>query len=238
MAEKLSLYEKLLVIRNAMEAQEKLGHNTKQEYDYYSEAQVFDVLRKRFNEHKLWLMLSQEGFESRQNSDGKGAVRSTVIAKIKVRIQDTESSDAYEVYWYGEGYDNMDKAMPKAVTGAVKQCLLKTFMFTDEGSHDPDSTPRDDEEKAPDALVEMQKGKEKLDQLVRSTSWVTNVRKMCEEIGVPEAYVLEKIKRKYKLLQSFDDLDEKQAAAVVRNAQTFKEAYDKDSQPTKDEDPF
>jgi len=48
--------------------------------------------------------------------------------KLEVRFVDADSGEQYTSYFYGDGYDKTDKGLYKAITGALKYALLKTFL--------------------------------------------------------------------------------------------------------------
>lgn len=106
----------------------KRGHNDFHNYDYPLESDILDAIREKLADRNvMWL-------PSIENVEREGTL-TTVIGKVT--FVDAESGEERTIGMVGTGEDKGDKGVYKAFTGAVKYCLLKTFMIST--GDDPES---------------------------------------------------------------------------------------------------
>lgn len=121
--------KKLLnVIANVSSKVEKSGYNSHQKYKYIMEKDLLDAVRAEIVEQGLLITSSVE------NVTREGTITSV---SMKHMIIDVESGESLEVRSAGQGADGQDKGVFKAITGANKYFLLKTFLLS--GDDDPEN---------------------------------------------------------------------------------------------------
>lgn len=99
----------------------KRGYNDFHGYEYPLEADILDAIRDKLAERNvMW-------FPSVESVTREGTL-TTLIGKVT--FVDAETGEERTVGMVGTGDDKGDKGVYKAYTGAVKYCLLKTFMIS------------------------------------------------------------------------------------------------------------
>jgi hypothetical protein len=133
--EKKSLVKKLVEIFGGI-GQVKKGHrNPHFGYDYISEGQVNAVLGPRLAERGILFTTSVLTMRVQYGEPKAGVF---VEVTTEHRFTDSDSGEILEGKSAGVGWDAGDKGVYKAITGATKYFLMKTFMITDEES-DPEA---------------------------------------------------------------------------------------------------
>ena len=139
-ADKTGLFTKMVKVMASMERVPKRGHNDHFHYDFVTEGDVLDAVRKALVAEGIALFVSFNEMERRDNK--------IAVGKLTLTFCDAETGQTYEVQWIGEGQDTQDKGAAKAATSAVKYALLKTFLIsTGDAADDPDTSTS--EAKAP-----------------------------------------------------------------------------------------
>jgi hypothetical protein len=107
-------------------------------YNYLSEEKITSELRKAFVEVGLVVYPVKMEILGEREVDTKNgrAIVTNILATY--RIQDAESGEYVEVQALGEGMDNGDKNVNKAMTGAFKYMQRQSFMIPT--GDDPDHT--------------------------------------------------------------------------------------------------
>jgi hypothetical protein len=145
---KKSLPGKLASILAAVEKLQKDGHNDHFNYDYVTESAAVEHIRKLLAENGVAVIPSvkfawQAEKEVTTREGPRKNWHSFVI--MDYTLLDTESdASIISEGWPGEGMDSGDKGFYKAMTGAQKYFLLKTFMIPtgDDPEKDNGSKPR------------------------------------------------------------------------------------------------
>lgn len=127
--EKSSLVAKLVRVMANIERVEKNGRNDFHKYDYVTESDVMDAVRKHLIKENVFILSSVE--MSQKDGD-------TVSVSMKHTLIDGDTGDKLEAKSLGIGQDKGDKAANKAVTAACKYFLLKTFLIGT--GDDPEAT--------------------------------------------------------------------------------------------------
>lgn len=140
---KTSLGFKLSKVLGEIESIEKTGHNPHYNYDYVTEDVLTDQIRPLLAKHGIALVF--------------GATKVEDIPPNRTRVWcefillDCDGNRE-RVLCPGEGKDekHMDKALPKAMTMAVKYWLYKTFLVST-GMDEPekDDSPKTEDRKTP-----------------------------------------------------------------------------------------
>jgi hypothetical protein len=111
----------------------KRGYNDFHGYEYPLESDILDAIREKLADRNvMW-------FPSVENVTREGTL-TTLIGRVE--FVDAESGEVRSVGMVGTGEDKGDKGVYKAFTGAVKYCLLKTFMIST--GDDPESDAETD----------------------------------------------------------------------------------------------
>lgn len=122
-----SIHTKLSAILKAVGYIEKTGTNASQGYKYVQAAAVADKIRNEFADRGLTMIPENiEVTESGLTPSGKQAL---VTLRITWKITDSESGEFVTFQSVGSGSDSTDKAVYKAMTGALKYALLLGFLI-------------------------------------------------------------------------------------------------------------
>lgn len=136
------LVRKLAAIMADVHRIPKSGRNEFHKYDYATEADIVEALRTKLAEKSI--MLIPHLVESHVDKVGDKNLLTTVV--LEFTFVDGDSGQSLTLRWEGTGIDSGDKGMYKAMTGALKYVLLKTFMIP---TGDDPEAGRDDERPAP-----------------------------------------------------------------------------------------
>jgi hypothetical protein len=120
------LIQKLAAVMLSVERVPKRGKNTFHNYDYATEADIVAVVRKELAERHVMLMPAV-GAQTREPVGEKG--EQLIILEMVFTFVDGETGESRSYQWRGAGSDKGDKALYKAMTGAEKYFLLKTFLI-------------------------------------------------------------------------------------------------------------
>jgi hypothetical protein len=179
-----NLSKKMLQIMSEVGYVQKDGTNTFQNYKYAKESDVAAKVRESLIKHGVFLYTSVTKTGVSEYLNNKGATQFMVSVLVTGTFVDAESGESYTVTYPGDGADTGDKGIYKAITGADKYLLMKTFLIEtgdDPEKDEPAIKPGVGVHKATDgakeALTSAQR--EKVDRL-----WGTVVD--CFEAGVPE----------------------------------------------------
>jgi len=135
-----NLTKKILAVMADVTHVAKDAVNEFHNYEYVSNAAIVTAVREAMIKHKLVLISSHVKCDTMAHTNKKGDP--FFLTKIEIRYQliDTESSEIIEAHAFGCGQDAGDKGLYKAITGAEKYYLLKTFLIP---THDdPEATDR------------------------------------------------------------------------------------------------
>ncbi len=126
---------------------EKKGRNSFFNYDYAKESDILDAVREKLASHGIFVFTSIENMEFRETSKRTrdGSPVNLVFVKTKHTFSDSDSGESIEVFGFGSGEDSGDKAIYKAITGAMKYFVSKNFLMST--GDDPE---RDEEKDAKD----------------------------------------------------------------------------------------
>ncbi len=120
----------------AMNRVPKNGRNSFHKYDYATESDIMDAVRASLSEVGVSIFPSVGEVEvSAADPNDRGGPVTTVELLVTFVH---ESGEAMTTRWYGQGQDKTDKGYYKAYTGAMKYCLLKTFLMST--GDDPEAT--------------------------------------------------------------------------------------------------
>lgn len=136
-----SLALKLVQVMAAVGRVQKRGRNTQQGYEYATEADIADAVREALAEQKVLLLTNFGKPEIRTVTTAKGSNLTVASVMGEFTFIDAESGESITRTFPGEGMDSGDKAIYKAMTGAEKYALLKTFLIPTGDDPEKDSEP-------------------------------------------------------------------------------------------------
>lgn len=133
------LFPALLAVQKDTTAYlQKANKNTGQSYNYVSSSQVLSNVREAMDKHGVLLMPEIIGQEIEQFTTKNGALQFFTKVQMAWHWVHAETGEFFRVAWEGQGVDNSEKGIGKAITYAEKYIFLKTFhIATDQD--DPDS---------------------------------------------------------------------------------------------------
>lgn len=128
-----SLLNKLNKVMAEVSYIQKDKRNSAQGYNYASEAAIKAAMNKAFTVHGVQFLLSIDGVQNDKYEipNKAGEIKTVFQATVKCafRFVDIETGDYYEGNAVGIGQDNGDKAIYKAITGAIKYALTGNFLI-------------------------------------------------------------------------------------------------------------
>lgn len=136
-----SLASKLAEIMAAVSHVPKDGTNEFQHYQYSSETATVAAVRQELATRHVILLPSIDV----QHTEFVGpADKRSIFTTLKMMMTfvDGESGEQFSQPWAGQSLDRGDKGMAKAVTGAVKSFILKSFLLPT--GDDPEASPAGD----------------------------------------------------------------------------------------------
>ncbi|MCE5333304.1 MAG: ERF family protein [Desulfobacteraceae bacterium] len=101
---------------------QKRGRNEHFKYDYVTEADLADTIRPLMAKYGVGVAFSV--------LDATELPNSITQVKIQYVLMDADSGEREETTCFGRGQDKADKGVYKAITGATKYWLYKTFLVS------------------------------------------------------------------------------------------------------------
>lgn len=140
------LLTKLLRASRSITHIEKSGRNKEQSYNYVTDADVSHAVRTAcYAEGVVVIATGSEILSSVEITSKHGTKGERVTVAVMVEFMDSETGQALPVKSLGCGFDYGDKAVAKALTGAVKYALLKALCLPTgddpEGDEETDRNP-------------------------------------------------------------------------------------------------
>lgn len=117
--QRAQLFTKILKVMEAVERVPKRGRNDHHGYDYVTEADVSETIRKALIKEGLVFLPSA----TEQSMDGK-----ITSLGMEMLIADTETGESIKLPWQSQGHDSTDKGIFKAMTGGVKYFWMKATL--------------------------------------------------------------------------------------------------------------
>ena len=126
----------LAQVIGAMNHVPKNGRHDFHKYDYATESDITNAVRAELAKVNVAVFPSvgEVVVGEADPKDRGGPVTTVELLVTFVHA----SGEAMTTRWYGQGQDKADKAYYKAYTGAMKYCLLKTFLMST--GDDPEAT--------------------------------------------------------------------------------------------------
>lgn len=121
-----NLADKLAWVMSQVGWIQKTGRNEKQGYKYATDADVSDVVREKLAEAGVAVIPYVQSVSFREI---QGQNKAIPVATVIMDFTFVCGEEKQTVRTVGEGMDPGDKAVYKAMTGATKYALLKTFLL-------------------------------------------------------------------------------------------------------------
>lgn len=132
---------KMLAIMSDVQYIQKTGINKFLNYKYAKESDISEAFSKSLIKHKVFMFSSIVDYGCKAFKTKKDEDRFLITVKLNVKFVDAESGESFESVFYGDGADSDDKGVYKAITGAQKYALLKTFMVSTGDDPEQDREP-------------------------------------------------------------------------------------------------
>lgn len=136
-----SLVRKLAEVMGLVGRIPKSGRNEFHRYDYATEADIVEAVRKGLAERHVMMMPSITNCEWRE-VPGKSGPQKICTLHVEFTFIDGDSGEERSLMAIGEGQDQGDKATYKALTGATKYALMKVFLIPTGDDPEDDRQPR------------------------------------------------------------------------------------------------
>lgn len=128
--------------RKAMSAAAKSGRNEFQRYSYPKEEDWFEAVKDALNDHGFVLTMGLcETTNLENRTTQRGGTEYCVQVKVIARLLHSSGQWA-EIDSIGQGQDNADKAVYKAITGAKKYAYALLFALPSSDDPEHDETDR------------------------------------------------------------------------------------------------
>lgn len=138
------LVAKLAEVMQAVDRIKKRGHNAFHNYDYATEADIVEAVRHEMASRFLMLIPEVVHLATQElGPNKKGDPRDPLtVLTMRFTFMDGETGESISRQWFGVGQDGGDKGVYKAMTGAEKYFLMKTFLIPT--GDDPEQDSKDD----------------------------------------------------------------------------------------------
>lgn len=140
-APKLNLLQKLADVVREIDHVEKSGRNTFQNYNYVKAADVAWMVRKALSQRNVYLVPDVISIRNYEIPAKEGFMQAVDI-QMQFSFFDGDAPEVLPIvlHSYGTGTDKGDKAVYKAMTGALKYGLRHAFLIPDESDPEGDDS--------------------------------------------------------------------------------------------------
>lgn len=133
----MNIYQKLIEVRKSVPylQKEAQGH----QYQYTGSSQVLAAVRQKLDDLGLYLTVDVIGHNLIDSKNAKGGREVTTELDLEFTWINAENpEEKIKIKWYGQGVDNAEKGVGKALTYAEKYFMLKQFNIATD-KDDPDA---------------------------------------------------------------------------------------------------
>ncbi|MGX4584023.1 ERF family protein [Paenibacillus chitinolyticus] len=148
MSEK-TLVKKLAEVMQQVKYIQKTGLNKFHNYKYATEADVNEKVREELSQRNIILIPNTKGHSVREHTTSKGNREYIVTVEVEFTFMDGDSGESISFTTFGEGQDPGDKGTYKAITGAQKYALMKSFMIPTGDDPEADSSVDERNQESP-----------------------------------------------------------------------------------------
>jgi len=189
----LNINQALISIMREVPVIEKGEKNTQQNFMFRGIDRIMNDLHDSFARHGVVILLTgcKKEVKIRTAKSGGDLIHTDILQSYRFIAEDGSYVDVTDVP--GEAMDSGDKSTFKALSGALKYCLLAMFLIPTAEKKDPDSdTYEIKQPAAKPALPELKP------ELKAGTDQYNNV---VEWLATKKGSTIEKVKEKYRLSQ-------------------------------------
>lgn len=167
-----NLAMKMIKIMQDVEYIQKTGFNSFHKYKYATDSDVAAAFSKAMRKHNVFMFSSilERSCDRYMTRGNKETFLITV--KLEVTFVDADSGEQFTGTYFGDGSDSDDKGVYKAMTGAQKYALMKTFLV--ETGDDPE---RDNTNDNFDNYIDFIKSSNSLDLLKKNYAQAYSIYK-------------------------------------------------------------
>lgn len=123
-----TLITKLSEVMGAIDRVPKKGRNAFHGYDYATEADIVEAVRRELAARHVMMVPHIENVEWSELQRKNGTEKLCTLS-VRFDLFDGDTGEVLSVPMMGQGSDSGDKAIYKAMTGATKYALLKLFLI-------------------------------------------------------------------------------------------------------------
>ena len=136
------VYEAITAVRAALASDgiTKSRKNEQQGYAFRGIDEVYNAASRLLAENKLCIMPSFSERIVTERVNAKGTALFYVSVRGAFAFVSAVDGSSHTVVTYGEAMDSGDKATNKAMSAAMKYCVLETFTVPTKGDNDADAT--------------------------------------------------------------------------------------------------
>lgn len=136
------LHAKMAYIMANMGSQKPEGKNPHFRYAYWSTDQVTGYFRSMFGRLGISFTADVESWDIREHQTAKEGRSYLTTVLVRYTLTDTDTGDMTSGVGIGQGDDPGDKGSNKAMAGALKYWLLKTFLMGGEDAEADENTDK------------------------------------------------------------------------------------------------
>jgi len=140
--QKSNLARKILAVMASIGTLKKDKKNDFHNYQYASDELIVGAIRAALIEHGLSITTSQKSCTEIMQKTAKGEDQILTKLEMEFELTDADSGESKVVTFFGYGSDKADKGVYKAMTGAEKYFLMKTFLIATPDDPEFDKTQR------------------------------------------------------------------------------------------------
>ena len=214
MAEKKSLVSKLVKVMKRVKNIPKRGYNSFHKYYYATEADVAENVRDALAEQNVLMITSILEKSYRETITRSGNKEYIYTVTMEFIFIDGDSGEELKFVIVGEGQDAGDKGIYKAITGAQKYALMKTFLIPT--YDDPES---DTNSEKPTKPQNANKANKATDNQIKAIYAIANDFKVSED--ALKEWVSKVVKRE---IDSLKELSKSEASSVIKGLERHKAA--------------
>lgn len=124
-----NLAKKILLVMADVGTLKKDKRNDFHNYQYASDELIVGAIREALIKHSLSITTSQKSCTEISQKTSKGEDQLLTKLEMEFELTDADSGESKVVTFFGYGTDKADKGVYKAMTGAEKYFLMKTFLI-------------------------------------------------------------------------------------------------------------
>lgn len=126
-----NIYKAISCIMDDIEAIGKNNKNQQQNFNYRSIDQMYNELQPKFAKHRVFITSEVLESSREERQSAKGGLLLWTIIKVKFSFYAEDGSNVSSIM-IGEAMDSGDKGSNKAMSIALKYCLMQLFLIPTE----------------------------------------------------------------------------------------------------------